>query len=85
MFFDDKKRAVTTMMAKRNGKGEKLHDAVPMKPEVVKDEQGEVDPRHLAAQDALAAFHEKSPDKFMQAMSNFIDLHNSRSEPAEQD
>lgn len=47
----------------------------PMKPEVVMNEGGEVDGRHLAAQDILGAHHEKSPEKLMEALSNFINLH----------
>jgi len=48
-----------------------------MKPEVVMDEGGEVDGRHLAAQEMIAAHKEGSAHKLMQAMMNFIDLHNS--------
>ena len=79
MFFDDNKKAITTIMSKRGPKGgEKLMDNVPMKPEVVKDEAGEVDGRHVAAQDMIGAFHEKSPEKLMHALMNFMDVHESR-------
>lgn len=77
MFFDDHKKAITTMMAKRNAKGEKISGPVPMKAEVVKKEDGEVDGRHVASQDMMAAFHEKSPERLMHALSNFVDIHNS--------
>jgi hypothetical protein len=80
MFFDDHKKHVTSIMSKRSPKGEALSQA-PMKAEHVSDEAGEVDPRHLAAQDVLAAHHEKSPMKLMEALSNFIDLHDAHSEP----
>jgi len=42
---------------------------------VVKHEDGEIDGRHLAAQEALGAIHSKSPEGFMNALMNFIDLH----------
>ena len=74
MFFDHKK-AVTTIMAKRNGMGEPTMSPTPMKPEVVKNEDGTMDGRHAAAQDMMGAMHEKSPERLMQAMANFIDLH----------
>lgn len=64
-------------MAKRSAKGQRLSGPAPMKTEVVKTDEGEIDGRHVAAQDAMAAMHEKSPMKFMDAMSNFIDLHSS--------
>ncbi len=78
MFFDDHKKAITTMMSKRGAKGgEKLMENVPMKNEVVMDEGGEVDGRHVAAQDMIGAFHEKSPQKLMDALMSFMDIHNN--------
>jgi len=78
MFFDDKKRAVTTIMSKRHPKtGDMIMENVTMKAEVVKDEGGEVDGRHLAAQEILGAMHEKSPHKLMSALMNFMDIHHS--------
>lgn len=77
MFFDDRKKAITTLMSKRSAKGDRLSGPAPMKNEVVKTEDGELDGRHIASQDAMAAFHEKSPRKFMEAMANFIDIHGS--------
>ncbi len=78
MFFDDHKKAITTMMSRRGPKGgAKVMGPASMKPEVVKTEDGEMDGRHAAAQDAMAAMHEKSPAKFMEAMKNFIDIHQS--------
>lgn len=78
MFFDDTKKAISTMMAKRSAKGEKISGPVPMKAESVKEAPGEPDGRHLAAQDIIAAHHEKSPERLMEALGNFIDLHQSR-------
>lgn len=66
------------MMAKRGPKGgEMLSGPAPMKSEVMKDEEGMPDGRHAAAQDMIAAFHEKSPEKLVQAMANFHDIHSS--------
>lgn len=76
MFFDDHRKAVTTILSKRGAKGgAKTLDNVPMKAEVVKNEDGTVDGRHVAAQDLIGAFHEKSADKVMSALSSFLDVH----------
>lgn len=71
---------MATILSKRTPKGDKVSEA-PMKPESVKDEHGEVDGRHVAAQDIIAAMHEKSADKLMQALANFHDLHSTASKP----
>lgn len=71
---DDKKTVATIMKMRKSAKGESLGSA-PMKSEVVKDEAGEIDGRHVAAQDMMMALHEKSPEKLMKAMANFHDLH----------
>lgn len=76
----DPKKAYQTVMAKRNPKGEALSGPAPMNAEVSKDEDGEMDPRHAAAQDVMSAMHEKSPEKLMQAMANFHDLHSMHKE-----
>jgi hypothetical protein len=75
MFFDDHKKALTTMMRKRSEKGDPLTMPTPLKPEVAKSEDGELDGRHIAAQDIIAAHHEGSAAKLTEALSNFIDLH----------
>lgn len=75
MFFDDHKKAVTSIMSKRSPKGEVTMSPTPMKPEIHKAEGGEVDGRHLAAQDIIAAHHSKSPEALMEALGNFINLH----------
>jgi len=75
MFFEDHKKAVGTIMSKRGPKGEVTMDKTPMKPEIVKDEEGEMDGKHLAAQDIMAAHHSGSADKLKHALGNFVDLH----------
>jgi hypothetical protein len=75
MFFDDRKKAVTTILSKRNKKGEVTMNPTPVKTELHMNEGGEIDGRHAAAQDILGAHHSKSPEKLMQALANFIDLH----------
>jgi hypothetical protein len=77
---DDKRRIATIIASRRKANGEKIGQA-PLKAEVVKDEQGEIDGRHIAAQEAMMAIHEKSPEKFMQSMANFMDLHSSAPKP----
>lgn len=80
MFFgDDPKRVATIIASKRpEGGGPKVMSNTPMKPEKVVDDTGQVDGRHVAAQEMLGAMHEKSPMKLMDALSNFIDIHHSK-------
>lgn len=77
MFFDDHKKAITTMMGKRDSKGERTMSPTPMKAEIVKTEEGEPDGKHAAMQEFMAAHSEGSPHKMAQALSNFMDIHNS--------
>lgn len=79
---DDKKTIATIIARRRSSKGETLGEAS-VKPEVVKHEDGSIDGRHVAAEEAMMALSEKSPEKFMRAMANFHDLHVSQkaSEP----
>lgn len=73
MMMPDPKKAIMTIMAKRHPDGSR--SAAPMKEERSMSEEGEMDPRHAAAQDVMMAMHEKSPERLMQAMGNFHDLH----------
>lgn len=86
MFIHDKKNAVTVMMRKRGPQGgEVLSGPTPMKSESVMDEEHMPDGRHEAMQDFLAGVHEKSPDKMMQAMANFHDIHASMAKEPDQE
>lgn len=76
---DDKKRIATIISSRKSAQGENLGSA-PMKPEIVKHEDGSMDGRHIAMQDFLAGVSEKSPEKMMRAMGNFHDLHASMKE-----
>lgn len=86
--WDKKKQLQTIMARRRDGKGEAITAVAPVKPEVVKDDEGEINECHVAAQDILSAIHEKSPDALMRAMMAFIDLYESyeheESEPVEE-
>lgn len=73
---EDKKRIATIMASRKTAQGENLGSA-PMKPEIVKMEDGSMDGRHAAAQDMMAALHEKSPERLMRAMANFQDIHST--------
>ncbi len=76
MLIHDRKNAIQTIMSRRGPKGgEVTAGPAPMQSEASMTEPGEVDGRHAAAQDVIAAMHEKSPEKLMQAMANFHDLH----------
>lgn len=79
---DDKRRIATIMASRKSAKGEDL-GAAPMKPEIVKHEDGEIDGRHVAMKDFLAGVHEKSPEKMMHALGNFHDLHMSMKDSGE--
>lgn len=74
MMFDNKK-ALMTMMGRRKP----ASMPAPMQEEKVMNAEGEVDGRYLAMQDALSAIHEKSPERLMQAMMDFHDLHSAES------
>lgn len=77
----DKKHQMQTIIARRKAGGGPLETApTPMKPEIVMEEPGKLDGRHLAAQDMLAAIHEGSAEKFMDGMKNFMDIHSSKNE-----
>lgn len=78
MFIHDKKNAVTVMMRKRGPQGgDVLSGPTAQKAENVVDEEMLPDGRHEAMQDFLAAVQEKSPEKMMQALMNFHDIHSS--------
>lgn len=75
MIIMDKKKAMQSIMARRHPKDGDTMSA-PMASTEVKNEHGDVDPRHVAAQDILMAVHEAHPEKLMSSLKNFIDLHN---------
>lgn len=80
---DDKAKIATIIRSKRSAKGEKLGSA-PMMAESVKDDKGEVDGRHVAAQDIMMALNEKSPERLMHALANFHDLHSGMKSGSEE-
>lgn len=45
-----------------------------------RDASGDIDGRHVAAQDIIAAIHEKSANKLMEALANFHDMHAAKGE-----
>lgn len=83
MFFDDHKKAITTMMGKRNSKGERTMDPTPMVPQISKDEDGTPDGLHMAAEDILGAHRANDAGRLKEAMQNFMDLHVSKSNDTE--
>lgn len=74
MMMWDKKRDSGSMMSRRK-MGDMEFGPASMKNESSKDEDGEMDGRHMAMQDFMAAHQEGSAEKAKQAMINFIDLH----------
>lgn len=75
----DIQKAREIMMAKRTPKGERLSGPVAMKTEKAVTEEGDVDGRHVAAEDLVSALSEKSPQRVNEALKNFMDLHASLS------
>lgn len=79
--FWDKKKQMGAMVMKRKRHGDgTAPEMAPMKNEEVKTEDGEVDGKHLAAQDMLMAIHSKSADQLRHAMENFMTIHSSNPE-----
>ncbi len=86
MFFDDHKKAITTMMAKRKpGGGERTTAPMSMKPEHSMSSDNEPDGRHAASEDMIAAMHERSPQKMTAALAHFMDMHNAMDNKPEPD
>lgn len=77
MFFDDEKRAATLIRGRRNAKGVREAEPTAMKSEHVQTEPGEVDGRHSAMQDFLAAHQEGSAQRMSEAMANFLAIHSA--------
>ena len=81
MFFDENKKIASVIVGKRNSAGKRTE--TPMKNEESKTEEGDIDPMHLAAEDIIAAHHDKSPQALMQALANFIELHHAKGDPSD--
>lgn len=82
MFFGDEKKLTTLIRSRKDHKGNVLSTPVAVKPEIVKHEDGEVDGRHLAMQDFMAAHADKSPAKMAEALINFLDIHHATGDHA---
>lgn len=81
MMWDKKKELGTIIKRHRDGAGKAPSEAE-MKNQVELSEGGEIDPKHLASEEMISAFHNKDPMKMKEAMSSFIDLHLHESEKA---
>lgn len=84
MIMLDKKKALETIMSKRNPQTGEVSSA-PMAAQVSKSEEGEPDGRHAAAQDVIAAMNARDPQKLMEAMGNFHDLHAAKGSNPDKD
>ena len=74
MIIHDTKRAMQTIMAQRRGPDGSVA-AAPLRPEVSETAEGVPDGRHAAASDVLMAIHEGSPQKLLESLAAFHDLH----------
>lgn len=81
LFFDDRKKTASTLLARRKSNGERVSDPTPMKPEVTKTESGEIDGRHVAIQEMLSGIHEKSAQKTMEALGHFLEMNSGAPKP----
>lgn len=78
MFYDEDKKIATVVRARRDKSGSRVSDPVKVKPEISKTEDGEPDGKHAAMQDFMSAHQEGSAQKMSDALSNFLDIHQSR-------
>lgn len=84
MFFDDDRKKISTIIkGRRDRMGNRTMEPTEMKSEISKHEDGEMDGRHVAMQDFMAAHNEGSPQKMADALSNFIDIHHGMHKDAE--
>lgn len=79
MLMLDPHKAVVQIMRKR-----KAGMPQPESHSELKPTDGELDPRHMAAQDVMEAIHSKSSHHLMEALKNFHDLHMMHKEREEQ-
>ena len=84
MFFDDHKKTAQIIVGRKKANGERVSEPTEMQAETVKTEDGELDGRHEAMQDFLAAHKDNSPEGMMNALANFIDIHHSMAEEDEE-
>jgi hypothetical protein len=73
--WDKKKQLQTLMMKRRSGGGAIEMGPTEMNVEHSSSSENEPDPRHAAAQDIMMSMDSKSPEKLMQSLANFMDLH----------
>lgn len=80
MIMMDPHKAVVSIIKKRKGASTDEQSA---KGKLPMDTDGELDPRHMAAEDVMAAFHSKSVQHLKEALGNFHDLHQMHKEQSE--
>ena len=71
----DPSKAVASIIRKRKGGTSPQEKHLPLK-----NTDGELDPRHMAAEDILSAIHSQSTSHLMEALANFHDLHKMHGE-----
>lgn len=76
--WDKKQQMQTIMKRRRNAEGGLISSGSPVKPEIVKDADGEFNQLHVAAEEMLSAFQEKSAEALMRALVNFIDMYENQ-------
>lgn len=78
MMMLDEKRAVGAIMKRRKqaGAGQEADKNITL----TKPTDGELDPRHMAAEDVMNAFHSRNVHHLKEALGNFHDLHKMHNE-----
>lgn len=71
MFLMDPSKAVMAIIKKRKGA---VTEPASAKGKLPQSTDGELDPKHMATQDIMAAFHSKDIQHLKEAMENFHDL-----------
>ena len=80
MIMMDPHKAVVAIIKKRQGASTDEQSAAGKLPQ---RDDGDLDPRHMAAEDIMTAFHSKDVQHLKEALGNFHDLHKMHSEQAE--
>lgn len=80
MIMDPHKTAIQIMRKRKAGMPEEPAQAA----EPVQETDGDLDPRHMAAEDVMHAIHARSPHHLLEALKNFHDMHMMHREREEQ-
>lgn len=81
MIMMDPHKSVVAIMKKRKAG---MPDGASAEGHLTEKDDGNLDPRHMAAEDVMNAFHSKSVPHLKEALANFHDMHMMHREMEEQ-